>query len=206
MTVAAALAAFTTTAAQCDNLIANAHQTDAAGINILPEIDRKQITSAAFLNLFIGWESFLEDVMATLLCGGVTLSGNPVVKFASPPNLSAAKAMLIGANRYFDYGNHDNINRIVKVYFDQGEPFQPHFSAIYSQLNDIRIMRNSSAHITSTTQTALEALALRLLGTPSNGIELYALLTANDPATPGATIYQTYRDTLLTTATLIATG
>ncbi len=67
-------------------------------------------------------------------------------------------------------------------------------------------MRNASAHITSTTQTGLDGLAVRLLGQPSPGIELYALLTANDPNVAGSTIYQTHRDKLLTAAGLIANG
>ena len=114
--------------------------------------------------------------------------------------------MIIGTQIYFDYGNHENVTKIAKVFFDQGAPFQPHLAAIYSQLSDLRVMRNSSAQITSTTQAALEALALRLLSQPSVGVELYTLLTANDPNAPGSTIYQTYRDTLIATAGLIATG
>jgi hypothetical protein len=204
--VGAALAAFRAAAAQSGNLIANAHQVDANGASILPEIDRKQVTVAAFLNLFIGWEGFLEDTMAALLCGANPLSGNAVVKFASPPDAAAAKKMIIGANPYFDYANHERVIRVAKIYFDQGAPFLPHLATFSSQLSDLKIMRNSSAHITSSTQNSLETLALRLLATPSIGIELYTLLTAADPAAPGATIYQTYKDQLLATATLVATG
>ncbi|MBA3896866.1 MAG: hypothetical protein H0X36_06975 [Sphingomonadaceae bacterium] len=112
MPVAAALAAFTAAAAQCDSLIANAHQLDGNGNQLLPEADRKQITVAAFLNLFIGWEAFLEDILAALLCGAPTINGNATHKFASPPNVAAAKGMIIGANKYFDYGNHDRVRKI----------------------------------------------------------------------------------------------
>lgn len=206
MPVAAALGTFTAVSAQCDSLIANAHQSNTTGTLIFSAIDRKQITVAVFLNLFIGWESFLEEIFAALLCGAPTLNGNPTVKFANPPNLAAANKMIIGPNRYFDYGNHDYFRKAANIYFDQGAPFEPHIAAIFSQLGDIRTMRNSSAHLSSTTQTALEALALRLLNRPSIGIGLYDLLTAPDPNAAGATIYQTYRDTLLTTAGLIANG
>ena len=200
------MAAFTTGAAQSDSLIANAHQIDGGGNHLLPEIDRKQITVAAFLNLFIGWEAFLEEILSALLCGAPTLNGNATNKFASPPDAAAAKSMIVGANKYFDYGNHDRVSKIVTLYFAQGAPFHPHIAAIYSELGDLRTMRNASAHITSTTQSALESLAVRLLGQPSPGIELYVLLTASDPNVAGSTIYQTYRDTLLTASGLIANG
>ena len=145
MPVAAALGAFTAVAAQCDSLIANAHQLDATGNHLLPVIDRKQITVAAFLNLFIGWESFLEETFAALLCGAPTLNGQPTSKFASPPNPAAAKKMIIGPNRYFDYANHDFFRKIANIYFDQGAPFEPPIAAIFSQLGDLRTMRNSSS-------------------------------------------------------------
>jgi len=106
MPVAQALADFQASVAQCDSLIANAHQIDAVGQSVLPEIDRQQITVAAFLNMFIAWETFLESVLSHLMSGAVTLNGNAPVKFASPSNPELARKMVIGTMRYFDYGNH----------------------------------------------------------------------------------------------------
>ena len=115
--------------------------------------------------------------------------------------------MLVGSQKYFDYANHQNFSAIVNIYLDNGAPFQPHIKAIYSHLDDLRTMRNSSAHHSSTTRRSLETLALRLLGKPSPGISLYDLLTANDPKAPlGATILETYKRYLLLTADLIANG
>lgn len=207
MPVVAALADFQTAVAQCDSLIANAHQTHANGSEILPELDRRQITVAAFLNLYIAWETFLETTTVALLSGAPTIGGGAPAKFASPATVEAAQRMVIGANSYFDWGNHSKFRKIAEIYFDGGEPFQPHMNAIQGNLDDMRTMRNASAHISSTTQAGLEALALRLLGQPSPGIDLYSLLTATDPNSPAnATIYQTHRDLLLATANLIAHG
>jgi len=207
MPVAQALADFHASVAQCDSLIANAHQLDPAGQSLLPEIDRQQITVAAFLNMFIAWETFLEATLSHLLSGALTTSGNAPVKFASPPSPEMAKKMVIGTMRYFDYGNHFNFKKIAEIYFDQGIPFKPPLDAVNASLDDLRVMRNASAHITSTTQTALEALALRLLAAPSAGISLYSLLTATDPVSAtGGTIFATYKDILLVTAGAIASG
>lgn len=207
MPVAQALATFKSNVAQCDSLIGNAHQADATGAPILPQIDREQITVAAFLNMFIAWEALLEALLSELLSGAAPIVGGPPVKFASPLNADMARKMIIGTMRYFDYGNHFNFKKVATIYFEQGGPFQPHLDAINGNLEDLRVMRNASAHISSSTQTGLEALALRLLASPSSGIRLYTLLTANDPkSTTGATIFQTHRDVLLATAELIANG
>ena len=58
--------------------------------------------------------------------------------------------------RYFDFANHEYVKKIVRMYFDKGYPYEPHLSAITVDLSDLRIMRNASAHISSSTQVTLE--------------------------------------------------
>jgi len=81
--------------------------------------------------------------------------------------------LVIGVQRYFDYGNHDYVRRMVNMYFENGYPYEPHLSAVSSDLADLRTMRNASAHITSTTQTVLESLALRIFSRPSGSFDNY---------------------------------
>ncbi len=198
---------FRTNVTQCDALIANAHRMDGVGSWILPLLDRKQITVAAFLNLYVAWEAFLEAVLAELMTGSATLSGTFPIRYVSPVNVEAARALVIGVNRYFDYGNHEYVRRLVRMYFQDGYPFEPHMSSISSDLSDLRTMRNASAHITSTTQAALESLALRILSRPSAKIDLYSLLTRNDPrSTTGETVFLTYKTKLVVAAELISRG
>jgi len=201
------LADFKTAVAQCGSLIANAHKTDLAGIPVLPPSDQQQITVAAFLNLFIAWETFLESSLSHLMLGSPTRNGTIPIKYVSPPDADAARQMVIGALKFFDYGNHEYVKKITKLFFKDGYPFEPHLSGVVSDLSDIRVMRNCCAHITSTTQTALETLALRILGKPSPAIDVYRLLTAVDPrAGAGGTVFETYRDKLVAVADLISNG
>jgi hypothetical protein len=207
MPLADTLAAFSAEITQCDDLIAHAHAVDTEGNAILPLLDRKQITVAAFLNMFIAWESFLESAFAAYMTGETTSTGRLPVRYVSPPNIDAAKAMIIGTQRYFDYGNHENVKKVARMFFQNGDPFEPHISSLIGDLADLRTMRNSSAHITSTTQTALESLALRLFGSPRPGIDLYQLLTSNDPRIRiQVTVLAAYRDKLLVGAALITRG
>lgn len=207
MPIAQALATFGVKSLQCDSLVSNAHRLDAAGIPLFPQIDREQITVAAFLNLFVAWEEFLESAISHFMAGAATLSGTQPVRFAVPQTAEDAKKMMIGANRYFDYANHELVLRMVRLYFQNGYPFEPNLSSILSDLADLRTLRNSSAHISSTTQVALEGLAQRIFGTPNPGITLYATLTTVDPrSTAGNTVFAEARAKLLSTAQLIAQG
>lgn len=207
MPVAMILADFRADLGQCDSLIAHSHGTDAGGTPILPPVDQRQITIAAFLNAFIAWESFLEASFVSFMTGSPTITGTHPVRYVVPPSPDAAKSMMKGMNRYFDFGNHDNVRKIASIFFENGYPYEPHLSSIVSDLADMRTMRNSSAHITSSTQTALESLALRIFKKPIPGIDLYKMLTSVDPrSTFGDTVYLTCRKTLEVSAELIANG
>jgi hypothetical protein len=197
---------FKSDVAQCESLIANAHTLDAAGNPILPELDRQQITVAAFLNMFIAWEEYLEESIAEYLTGAPSINGAHPVKYATPQNKEAAKAMAIGMMKYFDYANHFNVQKFVRLYFDNGKPIEPNISAIFLELTDLRTIRNSCAHISSTTRTALESLALRVLKQPQPGISVYALLTATHPDANPDTVFAAYKNKLVAAADLIATG
>lgn len=207
MPIAQAIATFSSKLSQCDSLIANAHRLDAHGSPLFPQLDREQITIAAFLNLFVAWEEFLESTISNFMVGASTLSGTQPIRHASPPDVTAAKKMLIGVNRYFDYANHDNVRKVVLMYFQNGYPFEPNLSSIFQDLGDLKTMRNASAHISFSTQVPLEGLAQRIFGSPRPGITLYSMLTSVDPRSGvGNTVLADARDKLLATAQLIAQG
>lgn len=207
MPLGTVLADFQAKATQCNNLIANAHKTDVHGASVLPPVDQQQITVAAFLNLFIAWETFLEEAVAEFMTGSSTISGTAPVKYVAPVTLDDARKMVIGSQRFFDYANVDNVRKVVGLYFKNGYPFEPHLGAVYADIKDMRTMRNASAHLSSSTQTALESLALRIFGSPRIGISLYHLLTAAHPGgSTGQTVFSLYRDVLLAGANQIATG
>lgn len=175
MPLADILDVFRADVVQCDSLIVSAHRSDSRGQPLFPPTDRRQITVAAFLNLYVAWETFLEASIAELMTGGATLSGAVPVRYVAPVSVEAAHALVIGVQRYFDYGNPEYVRRMVNMYFQNGYPYEPHLSAISSDWADLRTMRHASAHISSTTQTALEGLAQRVFAVPRPGIDLYSL-------------------------------
>lgn len=207
MTLGASLAALQAESAQCAALIASAHRADPAGVLLFSAAEREMITSAAFLNSFKLWERFLEESISKYLSGKRPIGGAYLKKRASPADETAAKNMLIGVMKFFDYANHEYVRKITKIYFDAGGPYEPHLSAVVTDLSDLRIMRNSAAHISSTTQAALEGLAQRIFATPQPNITLYDMLLRVDPrSATGETVFASYQAKLLATAELIARG
>lgn len=207
MPIAQSLADFQANVTQCDNLIANAHRPDQNGAPFLPPRDREQITVAAFLNLFIAWEEYIEFAINDFMMGDATLSGALPQKYVAPASKDHAAKMVVHVNKYFDFANHEFVKKLVSLFFNNGYPFQGPLSSINAELADLRTIRNACAHLSSTTRTPLESLATRIFGQPHPGISVYRLLTMADPRVQGnATVYATYRDKLLAAAVLIAQG
>ena len=207
MTLALALTKMQGDVAQCDSLIISCHRQDPGGSYLFGELDREQITSACFLNMFRAWEHFLETAISAFMSGDTTIHGGHPTKYVFPATRERAVSMLVGTQKYFDFANHQNVRKIVSLFFDQGYPFEPHLGSVTSELDDWRTIRNACAHISSSTQRALEALALRLFGQPKSGITVYQLLLSPLPHHgSAATAVAHYKDRILLLAELIANG
>jgi len=209
MSLKVALRQFTADVSQCDSLIATAHFKDAAGALVFSLADRRQILIAAFLNMFIAWESFLEKALPTVMTGKKTISGKRPKKIVSPKNLEAAAALIkgYGTRGFFDYSNHDHVRTLVSLYFKDGYPFEPHLGGLVSDLQDMKTIRNACAHISASTQKPLDGLAMRIFSVPRPNIDLYDLLTAIDPRdVAGQTVFGSYKAKLSVTVGLIAQG
>ncbi|UEP31768.1 hypothetical protein [Burkholderia sp. B21-007] len=208
MAIGQSLAEFIASSGQCDSLIGNAHKVDHTGVHFLSQLDREQVTVAAFLNLFISWEQFLEAAIIDFMMGDPTLNGQQPVKYVNPTSRDQSGQMVVHINKYFDFANHEYVKKLAKLYFDGGYPFDGPLNSILVDLVDLKTIRNACAHLSSTTRTALQSLATRIFGQPHPGISVYGLLTAIDPRVPGGatTVYAAYRDKLLTAAHLISQG
>ncbi len=187
---------------RCNELIVVAHGDH----GLFKSAHIEQVTISAFLNLFIGWEKFLEQALVGYMLGLPTLNGKFPVKYVSPIDWTAAQNILKGVNTYFSYSNHGNVKKIVRMYFENGYPFEPCLSSINQQLEHLKTMRNSSAHIDTTTQAKLDNVHNAILGRPTTNTSLYQLLLSPIPAERGVKVYEKYRDTLEAAASDIATG
>lgn len=189
-----------------NGLIASAHTIDAAGNNLWKTSEAIFITESAFLKMFIAWETFLERSFVLYLMGNLSITGKTVIKYATPIDEEHAHKILIGAMKYVDWSNPEIVRKFAKLYFDSGEPYESAISSAYIDLMDLKTIRNSSAHLSSTTTRNLDGLATRKLNRPSAGITVYDLVLEIDPNSAGNTILKSYQDILDATANIIATA
>jgi hypothetical protein len=142
------------------------------------------------------------------ILGNPTISGKVPVRYVSPVDEVHAHALVVGVRqRYFDFAKHEHVKALVKSFFEDGYPFEPHISGVMSDLSDMKTIRNACAHMSSTTRAALIALETRILGVPSATADVHGLLTAVDPRSgPGSTVLSGFRAKLLVAAQGVANG
>ncbi|MGI8484253.1 MAG: hypothetical protein ACR2OU_08315, partial [Thermomicrobiales bacterium] len=91
------------------------------------------------------------------------------------------------------------------LFFEGGDPFETVLAQVNSDLLDLKTVRNAAAHLASTTNAQLDALATRKLSTPIAGMTVAKFVMTADPhSATGQSILQTYEATLDTAAHLIA--
>lgn len=165
------------------------------------------ITESAFLKFFISWETFLEKAFHFYLLGLPSISGSLPVRFVTPIDERHAQGILIGTQKYVDWANPEIIRKLSILYFEHGDIINSQLSSINSELLDLRTIRNSAAHMSSTTSSKLDGLATRLLGRSCHNISVFELLLSINPISPTADhILEGYIDMLDVSAELIATG
>jgi len=190
----------------CQSFIAHAHDRYASGGYKIRTDLRKFISESSFLKLFIAWEHFLESCFIDYLMNEQSILGNRPAKFANPIDPNHAQELLIGTQKYVDWSNPEITRKLSKIYFHQGYVFNTQLGAIQTQLFDLKTIRNSAAHLSSTTSSKLDALSSRLLNTNCQNYSAYDLLFSIDPTNPGQTILDTYINTLDVSAEIIANG
>lgn len=174
-------------------LIAAAHVTDATGAYLWAEADRQIVVEAAFLRVFIAWETIQESAFIEFMMGSPSAAGNVVQCFVQPRDKSHATKVLIGVGRFVDWSTPDPVRKLAGNFLVNGEPFESVLASIHSDLTDLKTIRNAAAHLTSTTAQPLDGLASRKLQRAVSGISAATLLLSPDPtSTSGSTIFESY--------------
>jgi hypothetical protein len=173
--------------------IGKAFTQDSSGKYILTVAEQSFVVDAAFLRIFIAWESFLEDVFVGYLMGYPSSGGRVAKRCANPLSKGHAHELLIGTQKYVDWANPEIVRKLAQLFFDKGEPIGQLVASIQNDLFDLKIVRNAAAHLTSTTGRALDALATRKLGKHSQGVTVSDFLLSIDASSVGSvTVLDSY--------------
>ncbi len=168
----------TRTISDAKDLIVAAHSS--ASITVR-QIHVQTVTEAAFLKAFVAWEHFVERSLLGYMLGELSATSISVKRFSLPADEDHARKMLMGTNRYVDYSNHEIVSKLCTLHLEKGEPFVSVIKSIANDLQDMKTIRNASAHMTSSTIAPLNALATRLLGATPSPLTPHALLVTNIP-------------------------
>ncbi len=169
---------------------------------------REFICESAFLRIFIAWETFIENCFVDYLLNEPSILNNRPAKWANPISYEHAQKIIVGNQRFMDWSNPEAIRNISKIFFHQGYVFNTSLSAINNDLMDLKTIRNSAAHMSSTTASKLDGLSTRILNIPCNNYTTYKLLFSPDPrhAVPNQTVLDRYLQLLDVAAEQIANG
>lgn len=193
--------------ADCNSFISFAHQQYANGNYKINANLRKFISESAFLKIFIAWETFLENSFIDYLMGEPSILNNRPARWATPISREHANQLLIGTQKYVDWANPEITRKLSKIYFHEGYVFNTQLSAVNTELLDLKTIRNSAAHLSSSTSAKLDSLSSRLLNRQCNNYTAYKLLFSPDPnSTTGGTILSNYLVVLDISAEIIANG
>ncbi|ODA29950.1 hypothetical protein [Planctopirus hydrillae] len=173
---------FRKTVAQYIGFIDNSYHRDGSGRAIFNQQFQEFCVQSAFLGIFVAWESFLESSLSDYALGVSGVSGRSIVKYISPLDRDHSGRMLVGAQKYVDWANHETVVKLASVYLEDGEPFKTNINSISLVLSDLRTIRNACAHMSSSTSSKLDAAACRLLGRRCSNVTVTSLLTEMDPS------------------------
>ncbi|UFK97248.1 hypothetical protein [Kaistella faecalis] len=170
---------------------------------------REFICESAFLRIFIAWETFVENCFVDYLLNEPSILNNRPAKWVNPISKDHAQEIIIGNQRFMDWSNPETIRKISQIYFHQGYVFNTSLSAIHNDLMDLKTIRNSAAHMSSTTASKLDGLSQRILNnTACVNYTAYKLLFSVDPRSSiiNQTVLERYLQLLDVAAEQIANG
>jgi len=206
MPLVAALQNYRDKIVEGNSYITLAHRLDASGNYEFPELIRFFITESAFLKMFIAWESFLEETFICYLMHEPSLTGKSITTYVNAIDESHAHKIIIGTNSYVDWANPEIVKKIASVYFENGEPYSTILRSINTDLLDLRTVRNSAAHLSSTTGHKLDALCSRYYSRHCVNMTSAKFLLDSNPNNTSQTILQSYFDLLDIAAENICNG
>ena len=200
------LGRFADSVTSAQNSIIVAHQNQANGSPFFDSTQQHFLTEAAFVKIFVSWETFLEETFCHYLSGDLSLSGKSIGRLFIPTSAEHLNNLLMRFvnTRFFDWSVPDNVRQIANIVFFKNNPFDVAISSNITDLQDLKTIRNSAVHLSSSTSQQLDGLGLRKLNRPCTNICAYDLLLAIDPNSPTRdTILLSYIKTLNTICNLL---
>lgn len=170
------LARSDTRIAELNGHLHSAHSLNSDGHYERSLSERVLVTEACFLKLFIALEEFLEKSFFHYLTGRMSTARWRPSKYAKPLNVEHAQRMLAGRQSYIDWSTPDVVIGHAENYFLDGEPFKTPINSALQHWQRMKSVRNSTAHMSETTQVKLENVYMHWTGNVKQGVSVYEVL------------------------------
>lgn len=196
MPITAALATYRQGIIDTNLLISKANILDQNGVDVFDNLQKNFIINSSFLKMFVHWESFLESVFISYVMGCPSTNNTNVTSYVSAINREHAYELVKNTNSYIDWANHEIVKKLASILMRNGAPFVDNLNAILTELSDLKNIRNAVAHISSSTQSKLDAVASRVLSKQVSNITPADLILHAHPTINNKTILMNYQDIL----------
>lgn len=162
---------------------------------------REIIVEVAFLRAFLAWEIFLEESFILYTLGKRSPRGKPPRSFVVPPNRTIAEQLCVPERReYVDWAVDLVIER-AKRFFLNGRPYAPVLRSQINTFTEMKTIRNTIVHSSSSSQEKFKSLVRRKLGPCPPGLTVGGFLSTTVPgSSPPESFLEDYFQQILLAA------
>lgn len=158
---------------------------------------------AAFLQFHKSWEVFLEDTMLTFLCGKQPLTGQTITPKFIVTDFEDARNIFYQDKPYKEWTTKEEINKRFQIFFvtvNNSNRILDSLRTVQTTMDEIKFIRNSIAHSSFATKEKINKLYQNKLGGNPAINRPAEFLNRADSSNVGSTYFDTYLNTIETTA------
>lgn len=119
----------------------------------------------AFLRVFLGWESFLEETFCRLLCGYSGKGGKETLAGGKPyfRSISKAHSAVLGGQKFKLWHNPDHVISRAQTFFSNGRIEQV-LSSNLARIRQMSAVRHRIAHDSSDVKSKFDSATMAFCG------------------------------------------
>jgi hypothetical protein len=153
---------------------------------------------AAFLQLFKAWESLLEEITLSYMCGRLRCDGSFVPSSSVSKDEEAARRMMYQERAFVEWTDIEKIKARWTSIFNAGNVLEQALRPASSELRQMNVVRNAIAHSSQRATIKFNDLVQGHFGGHRRLQRPAELLIASWPKDPTQTFFDRYADILET--------
>lgn len=162
---------------------------------------RELTIKQAFINVFSGWEHFLENTMIAYALDEPSLTESKPLRYISPIDEEHADKIIKGNSSYPDWSNLQQVKDMADRLFENGKPYVTALNGFNSVFTGIKRTRNIIVHDSIKSKNEFNTLVRTSLNASSVGISPTDYLLSKKGSQPR--FYKLYIEHLKNAASII---